>query len=105
MTDPLEAFTPFKAYKRRGVEATISCMTGSQAQRAVTDWAFTLCKANMQVRHHCDLNNCSLGMRACARSTWQLSTYLAAVHLSVRGGSAASASFSATLVRLLAGVL
>lgn len=52
VADPLEAFTPFKAYKRRGIEAAITCVTGAQAQRAVTDWAFALCKANMQVGQH-----------------------------------------------------
>ena len=54
VADPLEAFAPFKAYKRRGIEAAISCVIGAQAQRAVTDWAFTLCKANMQARQHRD---------------------------------------------------
>jgi hypothetical protein len=70
VADPLEAFAPFKAYKRRGVEAAISCVTGAQAQRAVTDWAFTLCKANMQVRQHRGCVIRSLGMRACAQSIW-----------------------------------
>ena len=75
VADPLEAFAPFKAYKRRGVEAAISCVTGAQAQRATTDWAFTLCKANMQVRQQRDPVICSLSMCACAWSTWQLSNW------------------------------
>jgi hypothetical protein len=76
VADPLEAFTPFKAYKRRGVEATISCMSGAQARRTVTDWAFALCKANMQVRQHRDPVVCRLS--TCVRPVhWQPSTHFA----------------------------
>lgn len=53
LADPLESFAPFKSYKRRGVEAAISCVRGSEAPRATAEWAFGLCKANMQV---CDLS-------------------------------------------------
>lgn len=49
VTDLLEPFAAFRAYKRRGVEATISCSRPAELPAGVGDWAFRLCKANMQV--------------------------------------------------------
>lgn len=49
VSDLLEPFAAFKAYNRRGVEASISCSRAAELPAGVADWAFRLCKANMQV--------------------------------------------------------
>ncbi len=49
ISDLLEPFAAFKAYHRRGVEASISCSRAAELPAGVADWAFRLCKANMQV--------------------------------------------------------
>lgn len=44
----LEPFGAFQRYARRGIDSTVTCCRAEQLPDGVGEWAFQLCKTNMQ---------------------------------------------------------
>ncbi len=50
VADLLEPFTAFQRYVRRGIDADVTCCRAADTPSDTTEWAFQLCKTNMQAR-------------------------------------------------------
>ena len=48
--DLLDAFGPFKAYKRRGLDAQLAFFRATDLPADLRAWAFQLCRTNMKVQ-------------------------------------------------------